>query len=1262
MKKFTTIVVALLMTTTIFAQSKEYSAYLKKAKEYEAKKQWAFALDAYYDALNCDDEPLTKEEALTAYNNIKTAISSGNPGLGKYNAFTMHDEWKKLLIDAEKLGSSICLCDINVGNLVQGKLDYETRTATYYSKIDTTISDRYNNTISIIASGYNIAYKTDWTDLVKPENWPIFSVSHSKNGVYNENGALIIENNGEYCNAFYVSIRESISWGVTNYRALYDFKFNIVDENGKEIVKGKRWLGGTEDNTITFTGIKPEIMDLIDNEQAFINLQTVYLEYGHYNREDDQGGRTFIKNFPEVEISKDKIDVQYGGNNKNIPISNFNKTNVAFALNDYFTTIPGKTYKTGKTEVTQSLYEAVMGENPSNFKDANLPAEKVSWYDAIYFCNKLSIIEGKQPVYAVSGITDVTAWGYTPHNGRSIKGTITQNLEADGYRLPSVVEWEYAARGGEYSDFSGSDNLDEVAWNYQNSEGKTHPVAEKKANGYGLYDMTGNVDEWVWSITRGSEIKCYCKGGDYSDLDSVKSEITYNSEPSPYSQASNIGFRLFASLTGDELAAAKQETEEKNKKIIEEIDNSFIKVPGKTYQIAKTEVTQNLYEAVMGENPFYYKFDNLPAENVSWYDAIYFCNKLSAIKGKAPVYAVDDKTDITEWNYTPHKGNEIKGTITQNLQANGYRLPSAEEWEYAARGGKFFTYSGSNNIDEVAWNNNNSKSKTHPVAEKKANGYGLYDMSGNVNEWVWHDYDNGYYRGGGYYKVDSYYEDNRRYCEVMCSNKTSASNRERYIGFRLSLSLEENEKKVVKQEVEAKNKKIIDEVDNSLVKIPYETYMIGKTEVTQSLYEAVMGENPSEFKFENLPAERVSAYDALYFCNKLSILKGKEPVYAVNGKTDVTEWNYIPHKGKRIYDKITQNEKANGYRLPTGYEWRTAARGGKYFKYSGSENIDEVAWYQKNSTNKTHPVAEKKANDYGLYDMSGNVYEWYGFADSLDCRGGSYYSESDYQCEVTHINSESKYDQKKYVGFRLTISLEEAELAAAKQEIEARDKKIIAEVDNSFIQIPGKNYMIEKTEVTQLLYKIVMGENPSDNKFDNLPVEKVSWYDAIYFCNKLSVMKGKEPVYAVNGKTDIAEWNYTPNNVKSIRGTITQNTLANGYRLLTAEEWEQAARGGETYNYAGSDNVDEVAWYDKNSERKTHPAGEKKSNGYGLYDMCGNVYEWVWDTYPENDSKRYFYGGSWKDDYYSCKVADKDYGYADSKYENTGFRLIISSE
>ena len=237
-------------------------------------------------------------------------------------------------------------------------------------------------------------------------------------------------------------------------------------------------------------------------------------------------------------------------------------------------------------------------------------------------------------------------------------------------------------------------------------------------------------------------------------------------------------------------------------------------------------------------------------------------------------------------------------------------------------------------------------------------------------------------------------------------------------------------------------------------------------------------------------------------------------------------------------------------------------------------------------------------------------------------------------------------------GYKERVIAKEREAIAKERE------KILADL----VKIPGVNYKIGKTEVTQRLYKKVMGSNPSENKGDDKPVENVSWYDAIYFCNKLSEEFGYKPVYSVDGISDVRKWNYTPHNGDSIRGEVTQNTKANGFRLPTVEVWEYAARGGQNYTYSGSNDLDEVGWASKSWD-KTHTVGYKKANGYGFYDMSGNVWEWCWDVDPSRSDHRYNRGGSFYiRGYNDCEISSRRSYFDNIRFYDLGFRIVCNAD
>ena len=231
-------------------------------------------------------------------------------------------------------------------------------------------------------------------------------------------------------------------------------------------------------------------------------------------------------------------------------------------------------------------------------------------------------------------------------------------------------------------------------------------------------------------------------------------------------------------------------------------------------------------------------------------------------------------------------------------------------------------------------------------------------------------------------------------------------------------------------------------------------------------------------------------------------------------------------------------------------------------------------------------------------------------------------------------------------------------------------------------------FYIGKYQVTQAQYQAVMGNNPSYFNLrsrptsgevqGNRPVEQVSWYDVIVFCNKLSIKENLSPAYRISGSTNPSAWGSVPtywdNPNRTTWDAVEIVSGSTGYRLPTEAQWEYAAKGGNgssgNYTYSGSNNVDAVAWYSGNSNRKTHEVGNKQANGLGIYDMSGNVWEWCWDWYsdytsgtqtnpagPNSGSDRVLRGGNWIYSAEFVRSAYRDYIVPIGRSSGIGFRL-----
>lgn len=386
-------------------------------------------------------------------------------------------------------------------------------------------------------------------------------------------------------------------------------------------------------------------------------------------------------------------------------------------------------FQMGETEVTQELWEAVMGYNPSEYSKENgyfdapdYPVENVSWDECQEFLNKLNELTGKN------------------------------------FRLPTEAEWEFAARGGNKSDgglgITGGGWYFDYDWYEHFPElwsQNYHPVVVGHyQNELGLCDMAGNVSEWChdWyglyteqkqmnpigplggenRIVRGTEfnefndkwIECAAvpRGAWQPDLKSSHTGLRLVLSDVEIYTINDVSFAMIPVNGGTFSMGATPEQAD----YAWEEEYPVHQVTLSSYKIMQTEVTQALWNAVMGSNTnpsYFWGNDSLPVEHRSASGSGYL------IVGTQEFYGF-----IFELN---------------KLTGKTFRYPTEAEWEYAARGGnksKGYVYAGSNNPDDVAWTDNNSAgSHTHPVATLAPNELGIYDMSGNVAEYCLDKYE-----------------------------------------------------------------------------------------------------------------------------------------------------------------------------------------------------------------------------------------------------------------------------------------------------------------------------------------------------------------------------------------------------------------------------------------------------------------------------------------------------------------------------------------
>jgi formylglycine-generating enzyme required for sulfatase activity/predicted Ser/Thr protein kinase len=744
------------------------------------------------------------------------------------------------------------------------------------------------------------------------------------------------------------------------------------------------------------------------------------------------------------------------------------------------------------------------------------------------------------------------------------------------------------------------------------------------------------------------------------------------------------------------------------------------------FWLGKYEVTQAEYEAVAGKNPSNFRGARNPVEMVSWDDAVAFCAKLTERERKArrlpEGYEYRLPTEA-EWEYGARGGAGSKG----------YTYPGSNNLDEVAW---CFGNSGDTRLDDSQWDASSLSSnndRTHPVGQKKPNELGLYDLSGNVWEWCLDGFDESYYATSpGTDPVNLQAGAHRVFrggCWSCIAANCRAANRINYLpsstfnsfGFRVSLApaippalpaAVEPRKPVptpaesaapapapaptptaTPDPAQARLSALLEQVASDLAAgkpadalrrwqagcaapelkpVAEQVAAIGRTlseaaSIPQHLLESFKADTGKTVEIELLK-EKVTCdvREVTTAGIKVNQIIKQGQGTAKLGRTIALGELSMPERLRRLGAGDTP--ELNLQRGLLALEAGRPDNARRLFETAGGPLGEAlVARIEAQRAEATEAAAERALSEL-LRQISGSPK--YGdpvtviagvrrrCGDDPRRREGARKLLAEFEKEwgrkepgKTWVPVVQEAMVFPFLGDGWTVpdlGLELVWVAPGSFEM-GSNEGADSERPVHTVRI-SRGYWIGKYEVTQAEYEAVVGKNPSQFKRARNPVETVSWSDAVAFCTKLFEREQKV-------------------------GRLPQGYE---YRLPTDAEWEYAARGGagsKGFTYSGSNTIDEVAWIDGNSGGTTHPVGQRRANGLGLYDMSGNVCEWCWDWYdakyygrspnvdPANTqagSERLYRGGSWPYDAGGCRVVNRLGNAPSNASRNIGFRLVLA--